>query len=326
MSFALPIGLFIVLLVGGLKEPQVLTPIAKDKSFKIAVISDLNSGYGDTNYHPDVAATLKELATIKPDLILCAGDMVAGQKSTLTEQNLAEMWQSFDANVLTPIKAMKTPFGFTVGNHDAAPSFAKDRQMAKKFWSENQDQLGLSYIDKTNFPFYYSYLQNDVFLISWDAAGANVQADVFKWMEDQLSSETAKRAKLRIVLGHLPIYAIVASKNKPGEVLAATQQIKVFFKQHKVDLYISGHQHAYYPAQEDGLRILNMGCIGEGARQLLGDSTAATRAYTLIEVPLKDYKNFKYKTFIPSKKTEIKLANLPDSIVGFNGLSRRERN
>ena len=69
-----------------------------------------------------------------------------------------------------------------------------------------------------------------------------------------------------------------------------------------------------------------MGCIGEGARQLLGDSTAATRAYTLIEVPLKEYKNFKYKTFIPSKKTEIKLANLPDSIIGFNGISRRERN
>lgn len=324
--FAFPIGLFIAAMIGGIQKPRVTAPIEKDKFFKIAVISDLNSGYGSTTYHPDVSATLKELDSIKPDLILCAGDMVAGQKSTLTEQNLAEMWQSFNTNVLTPIKVMKIPFGFTMGNHDAAPSFAKDRQMAKRFWAENQDQLGLKYVDQTNFPFYYSYSQNDIFFISWDAAGANIQTEVFKWMEDQLNSEKAKKAKLRIVLGHLPIYAIVNSKNKPGEVLAANQQVITFFKQNKIDLYISGHQHAYYPAKEDELRLLNTACIGEGARQLIGDSTAATRAYTIIEVPIKDYKRFRYKTFIPSKKTEIKLSSLPDSIIGFNGISRRERN
>ena len=325
LAFVFSAGLFIVT-IGSLQGPKALVPIHKDKFFKIAVISDLNSGYGSTLYHPDVKATLKELDSIKPDMILCAGDMVAGQKLALTEQNLAEMWQSFNTNVLTPIKAMKIPFAFTVGNHDASPNFAKDRQMAKRFWNENQNQLGLKYVDQTNFPFYYSYSQNDVFFISWDAAGALVQADVFKWMQDQLNSENAKKAKLRIVLGHLPIYAIVESKNKPGEVLAATQQIVDFFKLNKVDLYISGHQHAYYPAQEKGLRLLNTGCIGEGPRQLIGNPTAATRAYTIIEVPIKDYKNFKYKTFIPQQKTEIKLSNLPDSVVGFNGVSRRERN
>ncbi len=325
LAFAFSVGLFITT-IGGLQGPKALAPIEKDKFLKIAVISDLNSGYGSTLYHPDVRATLKELDSIKPDMILCAGDMVAGQKLTLTEQNLAEMWQSFNSNVLTPIKAMQIPFAFTVGNHDASPNFAKDRQMAKNFWNENQDQLRLKYVDQTNFPFYYSYSQNDVFFISWDAAGALVQADVFKWMQDQLNSEKAKKAKLRIVLGHLPIYAIVESKNKPGEVLAATQQITAFFKQNKVDLYISGHQHAYYPAQENGLRLLNTGCIGEGPRQLIGNPTAATRAYTIIEVPITDYKNFKYKTFIPQQKTEIKLSNLPDLVVGFNGVSRRERN
>jgi predicted MPP superfamily phosphohydrolase len=326
LAFVFPIGLLTITMVDGLQDSKVIAPIEKDKFFKIAVISDLNSGYGSTIYHPDVAATLKELDSIKPDMILCAGDMVAGQKLTLTEQNLAEMWQSFNINVLTPIKAMRIPFGFTVGNHDASPNFAKDRQMTKRFWNENQNQLGLKYVDQTNFPFYYSYSQNDVFFISWDAAGALVQADVFKWMQDQLNSEKAKKAKLRIVLGHLPIYAIVDSKNKPGEVLAATQQILDFFKQNKVDLYISGHQHAYYPVKEDGLRLLNTGCIGEGPRQLIGDLTAATRAYTIIEIPIKDYKNFSYRTFIPKKKTEIKLANLPDSVVGFNGVSRRELN
>ena len=298
----------------------------KNKFFKIAVISDLNSGYGSTVYHPDVTAALKEIDSLKPDMILCAGDMVAGQKSSLTEQNLAEMWESFKVNVLLPIKAMKVPFAFTVGNHDASANFKKDRAATQKFWNDNQADLGLNFIDKENFPFYYSYTKNDVFFISWDAASSTVQADVYQWMEKQLNSEKAKKAKLRILLGHLPIYAIVDSKNKPGEVLASTKQTADFFKKNNINLYISGHQHAYYPAGEDGLRLLNTGCIGEGPRKLIGDSTSATRAYTIIEIPMKSYKDFTYRTFIPNKRTEIKLAQLPDSVIGLNGVSKRERN
>ncbi|RYG17862.1 MAG: metallophosphoesterase, partial [Chitinophagaceae bacterium] len=171
-----------------------------------------------------------------------------------------------------------------------------------------------------------SYVKNDVFFISWDAAGANINDEVFNWMQKQLSSAKAKKAKLRILLGHLPVYAIVTSKNKPGEVLAQTNKITTFLKENNLDLYISGHQHAYYPAKENGVRFLNTGCIGDGPRQLIGDTTAAQRAYTIINIPVKDYKKFSYKTFIPSENKEINLTELPDSVVGFNGVSRREKN
>ena len=72
-------------------------------------------------------------------------------------------------------------------------------------------------------------------------------------MKSQLNSAKAKKAKLRILLGHLPIYAIVNSKNKPGEVLAETNKITGFLEENNINLYISGHQHAYYPAKENGL-------------------------------------------------------------------------
>jgi predicted phosphodiesterase len=185
--------------------------------------------------------------------------------------------------------------------------------------------LGLNFVSKTHYPFYFSYIKNDVFFISWDAAGAAVHNDVYEWMKDQLNSKEAKKAKLRILLGHLPLFAIVSSKNKAGEVLADTQNAADFFQHNGIDLYISGHQHAYYPAQINQLRLLNMGCIGEGPRMRIGDSTAATRAYTIIEIPIKEYKKFSYKTFIPNKNIEIHLSQLPDSVVGFNGTSKRER-
>ncbi|WP_199120111.1 metallophosphoesterase [Pedobacter sp. ASV28] len=293
-------------------------------TFTIAVISDLNSSYGSTVYHPDVYATLKELDSLKPDLILCGGDMVAGQKATLTTKNIQEMWSSFGKHILQPIQQMKIPFGFTVGNHDASPSYQQDRALAKTFWQTQQHNLGLNFIDQSNFPFYFSYKQNDIFFISWDAAGANVDDKVWEWMKKQLQSKMAKKAKLRVLLGHLPLYAIVASKNKPGEVLAEPQRTMDFFKEHHIDLYISGHQHAYYPAQKEGIRLLNTACIGEGPRALIGDTRPATRAYTLIEVPLKTAKNFTYKTFVPNQKQTIELSNLPDSIIGFNGVSKKD--
>jgi predicted phosphodiesterase len=326
VSFAFPIGLLIALLVRASDKQKLLVNNEKPKYFKIAVISDLNASYGSTNYHPAVAATLNELKVIKPDMILCAGDMVAGQKATLSQQNLDSMWTSFNEQILMPIKAMNIPFGFTVGNHDAAPNFLKDRATAKQFWSNNQQQLNLNFVDQANFPFYYSYTKSDVFFVSWDAAGANFNDDVFTWMEKQLNSVKAKKAKLRILLGHLPIYAIVNSKNKPGEVLAQTNKITQFLKRNNIDLYISGHQHAYFPAQENGLRLLNTGCIGDGPRQIIGDTTAAKRAYTIINIPFKDYKKFSYQTFIPETNKEINLTELPDSVIGFNGISRRERN
>lgn len=297
---------------------------SKQKTIKIAVISDLNSSYGSTKYNPDVYATLKELDSIKPDIILCGGDMVAGQKASITAAQTQAMWSSFDENVLKPIQQFKVPFGFTVGNHDASPSYLQDRKLAQEFWLTKQNQLGLKYIDKAHFPFYFSYQQNDIFFISWDAAGSKVPQEVFDWMEKQLQSKAAKKAKLRVLLGHLPLYAIVASKNKPGEVLADNENTANFFKKHDIDLYISGHQHAYFPAVSDKLRILNAGCIGEGPRPLLDDTRPATRAYSIIEVPVNNAKHFNYKTYIPNIGKTIEISQLPDTIVGFNGVSRKD--
>src|SRR5690554_4860032 len=67
----------------------------QDKALKIMVISDLNDSYGSVTYSKEVASVIRRIAQIKPDIILCGGDMVAGQKASLTEERLVEMWQAF---------------------------------------------------------------------------------------------------------------------------------------------------------------------------------------------------------------------------------------
>jgi predicted MPP superfamily phosphohydrolase len=296
----------------------------KDKPLRIVLISDLNASYGSTHYPAEVADVIRRIAALKPDLVLCGGDMVAGQKATLTAENITAMWQSFNQVVLKPLHRQQIPFGFTVGNHDASPGFIKDRTLAEKFWIAEKESTGLTFVDSTHYPFYFSYLKNNVFMMSWDAAAAKIKPEVQEWVKAQLHSEVAKKARFRLLIGHLPLYAIVASKNKPGEVNADADRTLQFFKENGIDMYISGHQHAYFPAHKNGVQLLNLGCIGDGPRALLDDTTAARKAYTLIEVPVKRPQNFKLKTFNPTGHAAIKLRSLPDSVIGFNGVIKRK--
>lgn len=294
------------------------------KPFRIIVISDLNSSYGSVTYNAEVTAVVKELAIIKPDIILCGGDMVAGQKASLTQQNIRDMWMGFKQTVLMPIKQLNIPFGFTLGNHDASPSYHTDRTLAKEFWMNNVNAVNLDFVDSSHYPFYYSYIKSNVFFMSWDAAGAKVSTDVYNWMKMQLSAKTAKEASIRILLGHLPLYPIVDHKNKLGEVNAAADSALSFFKDNGIDLYISGHQHAFYPARKDGIRLLNAGCIGSGERKIMGHTDSAKKAYTIIEVPIQRPAEFRYTSFIPGSNEMIDPNGLPDSVIGFNGILRRE--
>jgi predicted phosphodiesterase len=295
----------------------------KNKPLRICVISDLNASYGSTSYPGEVAKVISQIPDIDPDIILCSGDMVAGQKASLTDQHILDMWAGFKSTVLDPISTLRIPFGFTVGNHDASPSFTKDRMISMNFWKQNMKATNLTFVDSTNYPFYYSYIKNNVFIVSWDAAGAEIKQEVYEWMKDQLNGKIARKTRLRILIGHLPLFAIVDSKNKAGEVNSDPEAALQFFRTNGLDLYISGHQHAYYPAEKDGVRFLNMGAIGDGPRKLIGSEAEPRKAYTIIEIPVKKARTFTYKTYTPDHEI-ITVSSLPDSVVGFNGISKKD--
>ena len=58
-----------------------LLPIraAKRSALRVGLISDLNSSYGSISYIPSVHQGVERLIALQPDLVVCAGDMVAGQ-------------------------------------------------------------------------------------------------------------------------------------------------------------------------------------------------------------------------------------------------------
>lgn len=296
----------------------------KDSDLKILLISDLNDSYGSVTYSEEVHEVIGKIEEINPDIILCSGDMVAGQKTSLTMPEINAMWDGFNASVLSPIYKLDKPFGFTVGNHDASPNYHKDRAAASAFWTANKHKVNLTLVDDEHFPYFFSYIKNNVFFISWDASSALIPDAVKEWMKQQLSTEIAHKAKARIVVGHLPLYAIVESKNKKGEVLDNADETLEFLKDHQVDMYISGHQHAYFPATKKKVTLLHSGCLGGGPRQFLNDDQPAQKAYAIIEIPKgKDFSKTRITGFRAVDHQPILFDSLPDSIQGFNGVVER---
>ncbi len=298
------------------------------KKLRILLISDLNDSYGSVTYSREVHTMMQHIAALQPDIILCGGDMVAGQKSSLSREHIDAMWRGFDTAVWQPVQALRLPFGFTLGNHDASPNFANDRAAAKAFWEANKAGTRLQFVDDTHYPFYFSYIQQNIFFISWDASSAVIPDSLQQWMRQQLALPVAVEAQARVLLGHLPLYALVEAKNKPGEVINAADKTLAFLKANKVDLYISGHQHAYFPGVKEKLTLLNSGCLGGGPRPLIGHSVPGQKSYVIAEIQKpKRRTRLKVQGYYIDGHKPIALKSLPGKITGFNGsVERWKRN
>ncbi|GGA04109.1 metallophosphoesterase [Okeania sp. KiyG1] len=151
--------------------PGMFAP--KRGDIRLVVISDLNSSYGSTTYQSQVEKTIPLIPEWQPDLVLCAGDTIAGQKQSLTEENIQAMWGGFDRYIATPLRQVKQPFAITIGNHDASGYFnksqdgykyAKERRQAQLYWSKHQNDLNINFLEADGFPFYYSFLHKEIFI------------------------------------------------------------------------------------------------------------------------------------------------------------------
>jgi 3',5'-cyclic AMP phosphodiesterase CpdA len=293
------------------------------RDFRILVISDLNSQYGSTKYEPEIDRAIALVPQWQPDLVLCGGDMIAGQKATLTQEQIIAMWQAFDRHVAQPLREANIPFGFTIGNHDGSGAIADDklifkreRDLAATYWNSIQ-QLGLQWIDRTNFPFYYTFQQQDIFFLVWDASTSQIDRQQLAWLEASLQSEAAQNAKLRLVIGHLPLYAVATAKNKPGEYLADGETLRSLLEKYRVHTYFSGHHHAYYPGKKGKLELLHAGALGQGARQLIGSTLSPRQTVTIVDWNLAE-ESSSYTTYDLKTLESIELEELPRSITGDN--------
>ena len=298
---------------------------------RIILISDLNSAYGSTDYIDQVKQAIAFVPDWEPDLVLCSGDMVAGQSNDLSNSEIVAMWQGFDKHIAAPIRKAKLPFGFTVGNHDASGSrsggqyaFERDRNAATKYWNDPTHDPNLNFVDRAGFPFYYSFAQNDIFFLVWDASTATISSEQLQWVEKSLASEAAQKTKLRMAIGHLPLYAVSKGRDTVGNYLDDADRLRALFEKYNVHTYISGHDHAYYPAHKGKLELLNAGVLGDGPRRLLSGDITPNRTVSVIDIKLETAETI-YTTYDMDSLKVVDQSTLPRYIDAPNGrITRRD--
>lgn len=308
--------------------PGVYAPTRGD--IRIAAISDLNSQYGSTNYEPEVDLAISLIPDWQPDLVLCGGDMVAGQKRSLTEAQIKAMWAAFDSHVAAPLRQAGIPFGFTIGNHDGSGaaangklSFARERELATAYWQNPQHDTGLEFVDRAGFPFYYSFTHKGAFYLVWDASTHQIPPAVLAWAENSLQSQVARQAKLRLAIGHLPLYAVAVGRDSAGNYLANAPALQSLLEKYRVHLYISGHHHAYYPGRRGQLELLHAGALGGGPRKLLNSNLPPQKTLTIIDIKLNPT-SLTYTTYEMKKLKIIDSKTLPEKIIAPNGTIWRQ--
>ncbi|TAD79144.1 MAG: twin-arginine translocation signal domain-containing protein [Oscillatoriales cyanobacterium] len=320
-------------LVGQAQTPIALPAPPPDRgTLRMIAISDLNNRYGDTDYRAEVHQAIALIRHWRPDLVLCGGDMVAGQKLGLTSAQFQAMWAGFDRDVFQPIQSAGIPFVFTFGNHDASNlrsadrsfKYEVDRAAANRYWQDHRNQLRLNWVDDRDFPFFYAVRQGDTFILSWDASGPAIDPAQLTRAEQLLTSEAGRSARHRLVLGHLPLYAVSPERNGPGHVLPNTAALLALFAGSRVSAYITGHHHAYFPARQGSVDLLHLGCLGGGVRSWLGSSASPIRTLTVIDIQ-PDRPDLRYSSYQLNPTRAVSYSQLPARITGFNGqLVRRD--
>ena len=273
------------LVVGtGLSAAVLPLHAARRAALRIGLISDLNSSYGSTSYIPAVQQGLDQLIALQPDLVVCAGDMVAGQKRGLSGQQLDAMWRGFETTVLQRLQRAGIPLLPAIGNHDGSPGFPADRAAVRRFWTPLRSRIGLKLVDASQFPFRYTVLQDGIFWLVWDASSARVPEDQLAWAQQQLASDAARAARARFIVGHLPLVGVGQGKDRPGEVLDRGGALQSLMENARVQAYISGHHHAWFSGRRGQLDLIQLGALGSGPRRLLDGGAPAQQTFTLLEI------------------------------------------
>lgn len=245
---------------------------------RVAVLSGLNGGDGSCEYDKPVLAAVKKLAKEKPDLVVIAGDMIAGGKYSLPDAQVARLWGCFREAVAAPLAAAGVPVAPAPGNHDASAytGGARDRLFYQKEWLAARPAV--RFLDDRNYPFEYAFSAGEaLFLVLDQTTPAALSPERLAWVDRTLTGHYGYKA--RIVFAHLPLYPFARGREKEATFDRA---LEALLARHKVSLVVSGHDRAYYPGRHGGLRCASTGCLGGGPGRLLGGNYVAFRSYTML--------------------------------------------
>lgn len=262
----------------------VLLPLeAAAEGIRIAVISDLNGSYGSTDYGRPVHAAVRRIVAERPDLVIVAGDMVAGQRVNpkLQASEIAAMWAGFEAAVAGPLRQAGIPMLAVPGNHDASAysGFEAERrafEAASAGWRPD-----LWFVSDEDWPFRFAAEVGDVLVVGLDVTVPGLPAPPqMDWLARLLAAESGRHRAV-LVVGHLPLRPV--SQGRERDIIG-DEAFQDLLSEGGAAAYLSGHHHAFSATRIGPVLHVAQGALGGGPRIRIGETTRAPQSFTWIEV------------------------------------------
>ena len=268
----------------GASGPADAAGDAPTAALRVVVISDLNESYGSTRYADAVAGAVARIVDRHPALVINTGDMIAGQRlqPPLVRSEIDAMWTAFHRAVTEPLARAGVPMAVTPGNHDASSGarFRLEREMFREQWLPRRPVV--DFVDAENYPFSYAFSVGRVLFVSLDATFVGVMSEREREWLRNLPLRHGARYSHRIVFSHVPVWPVAVGREND---YLGDEKLEAILREGRVDLFLSGHHHAYYPGVKDGVRYVSQACLGAAPRALIGSSTHSGRAITVLEIP-----------------------------------------
>ena len=211
------------------------------------------------------------------------------------------MRSAFHAQVSEPIKAAGIPLAVTPGNHDASAysGFVLERDIYAGQWADRRPTV--RFVDDAAYPFHYAFALGDVLFVSVDATvvGRLPKAQM-DWLDELLTTE-GPRYRYRVMFSHVPLWPFALGRI--AEIIG-DPKLQALLEAADVDLYLSGHHHAFYPGSRGGVAFVSQACLSSGPRRLVSTNHRADKAFTIAtfgekEIGLAAFKAPRYAETIP---------------------------
>jgi hypothetical protein len=282
-----------------------------DDTVRIAVISDIHDSLGSTRYSSRVTSAVKRIVELEPDLVICTGGMIAGQKrvSRLTTRELNLMWASFNKTVLKPLNKAGIPMAIAPGSHDVSPaeSFEAEREAFDRQWRTRRPKL--DFIDRSDFPFQYAFsIGPALFVVVESTVPGPIPPATTDWVQKILVDHGSAHAH-RILVTHLGQWPV--SQGLEAEV-SADRELEAILQFHAVSAVLNGHNRAFFPGVREGVLHISQGNLGGGTRRLIGSDAATPHTFTVLEISAESIAFNALKA--PTFAVEVDIEQLPENI------------
>ncbi len=286
----------------------------------IALISDMNGRYGSTSYSKRVDDAIATIVEMQPDLVISAGDMVAGQKQPRLDANrLEQMWSGFNLTVTNPLASAGIPLAVTPGNHDgsAFAEFALERQQFENQWIARVPEVDI--LAGSEWPRRYAARMGKVLLLAFDGTRPGKLPEAELLFVNQMLGAYGKEAELTIVFSHLPMWPLAIGREHE---IIDDPDLLVLLHANGVDVYASGHHHVFFAGtDEHGMIHLGIGALGGNARKFTGENTSQPFSFAILSL---DQGEITIESrMAPGFQDEIPATKLPAFITGPLGTLRR---